>query len=194
MLKNKGGINVDIVNKAEIFANEAHFGQTRKGKQIPFVSHLIKVVSVLKQLTDDEDLIVTGWLHDVVEDTDCTIEDIRENFNERITKFVSYESENKTLTWQERKQEQIDRLKDISEEDKGVLLVAFSDKFSNLAEMVEDYNELGDKVWNKFNNKDKNAHKWYYSTFLDEIVKRHPSLKDTEFYLIFKQNLEILFD
>ena len=58
----------EIEKKAKQFAYEAHKGMKRKGKDTPFIYHLKLVNLYLESLTDDEEILAAGWLHDVIED------------------------------------------------------------------------------------------------------------------------------
>lgn len=150
------------------FALEAHKGQTRKGKITPYYFHLYLVNSVLHSLTDDENILATGWLHDTVEDTVVTIEDIQHNFNAEIYSYVSVESEDKSIKdWKTRKDLQIAKFQEIAQDKnlRKVLLVAFADKMANLMEIYQDYLIIGEDIWNRFNVKDKKQQQWYYTEF-----------------------------
>ena len=76
------------VIKAYEYAQEKHAGQIRKFTDLPYFSHPKAVARILEQLTGDEDLVITGLLHDVCEDTSATIEDIKELFGEKIASLV----------------------------------------------------------------------------------------------------------
>ena len=78
-----------LIEKAKAFAYKYHEGQKRKGKDVPFTAHLEAAVKIVESLTDDEDIIVATWLHDVVEDTQATIEDIEAEFGSEVKKLVA---------------------------------------------------------------------------------------------------------
>lgn len=177
-----------IKNKlAKEFAYNAHKGQTRKGKSIPFTNHLDDVVSILTELTDDDNLISAGWLHDTVEDTDISLDEIYDKFGNKIGKYVEIETEDKMRdireqeSWMARKTKQINQFKTLNDDEKDVYFVTFSDKLANLREMKKEYEISGDKLWGKFNNKDKNAHKWYYTTIY-EIIGENVTISTSPLY------------
>ena len=60
-----------------------------------------------------------------------------------------------------REKETIDHLKDLSRDEK---LICLGDKLANIREMSRDYARLGDALWERFNQKDKREHGWYYSS------------------------------
>lgn len=86
---------MNTFEQAARFALHAHEGQIRKTKPIPFILHPMEVAQIASTMTDDLDVLAAAVLHDVVEDTDCTADDILENFGERIAYLVAMETENK---------------------------------------------------------------------------------------------------
>ena len=78
---------IDVI----VFATEAHEGQVRKYTGVPYITHPISVgfiIASVRWFTNDQDVIAAGILHDVLEDTDRTVEDIFELCNQRVTDFV----------------------------------------------------------------------------------------------------------
>lgn len=188
-----------IVEKAKAYAYKKHEGQFRKGKTVPFITHLEKATKIAEQLTADKEIIAATWLHDVVEDTDASHEDILLLFGKRISHFVKLESENKREnldekdTWRIRKEEQLENLKNISKEDEDVYIIALSDKLANISEMHEDLQETtSDEFWNRFNNNNLNDHHWYYSSFYD-IVKNHKIVSKSKELKLFRTLIEEVF-
>ena len=173
-----------ILDEAIILATRAHSGSFRKGTKIPYIVHPMEAAAIAASMTDDEEIIAAAVLHDVVEDTEYTSKDIREKFGERIEKLVAADSEDKretqpsTDTWKVRKMEKIDFIKNqASREDKIVIL---SDKLSNIRAIYRDYLVLGDQVWERFNQKDKNEHGWYYRSFVELLseLKEFPAWQE----------------
>lgn len=75
--------------EAVAFANARHGGALRKGTRIPYLTHVVAVAETLAHRYPDRDeLIVAGLLHDVVEDTDATFEEVRARFGERVAGLV----------------------------------------------------------------------------------------------------------
>lgn len=147
--------------QAKDYAYKAHKHMTRKGKTTPYTNHLDSVVEIVENLTTDKNIIEAAWLHDVLEDTITTIEDLKKYFNEKICKYVLLETENKNLDWEERKLNQISELK---EENSNVIFIAFGDKLANLKEIKDDYNLIGESIWKRF-NRGKEKQYWYYNEF-----------------------------
>ena len=168
----------EILNKAIVYAVKAHNGQVRKGTQVPYILHPLEAASIVGTLTTDEKVIAAAVLHDVVEDTAATTECIQEAFGERIAALVAAESENKRedlpagSTWKIRKQETIDHLRDASIE---VKMLTLGDKLSNIRSLYRDQLVYGERLWQRFNQKDKQEHYWYYKRIAECLTELCPS-------------------
>ena len=162
-----------MLEKAIIFATKAHAGVNRKGKTRPYILHPIEAMTIVSTVTEDEEVLAAAVLHDTVEDTNLTKADIEAEFGERVAKLVAAESEDKRedqpaeSTWKMRKKETIDHLKDLSRDEK---LICLGDKLANIREMSRDYARLGDALWERFNQKDKREHSWYYSSVFEVLA------------------------
>jgi len=156
-----------MINKAIIFATKAHAGQFRKGGKTPYILHPLEAGIIVSQMKNDEDLICAAILHDVVEDTDITAQMVKEEFNQKISDLVVSQSEDKSRSWKERKKHTLEFL--IKEKSKDIGIVALGDKLSNIKSIDRDLQIKGDKLWERFNVKDKNEHKWYYCGLVDSL-------------------------
>jgi (p)ppGpp synthase/HD superfamily hydrolase len=111
---------------------------------LPYISHLMAVVLILSDYTDEEDTIVAGLLHDTLEDTDYTLEELREDFGGPVAELVLTLTEPKTapngakLSWIERKKTYAKQLKVGSEQ---ALMIAAADKAHNFRTLVEEYHD-----------------------------------------------------
>ena len=163
-----------ILDRAINFATGAHAGQFRKSTDIPYILHPLEAATIVGTMTTDEEIIAGAVLHDVVEDTDTNIAEIKDLFGERVANLVASESENKrenlaaTSTWKIRKQETLEHLKSASLD---VKMITLGDKLSNIRAINRDYNEIGDELWQRFNQKDKSEHHWYYQGIADCIAE-----------------------
>lgn len=134
-------------------AAEWHHGQFRKGSKTPYIIHPFGVAMILDRFGFDEELIIAGLLHDVVEDTDATIDDIRREFGSRVAEIVGHCSETKLDTsgvkrpWIDRKRDHIEALAAAPIESRAVVL---ADKLQNLMSIACDL-EAGRPVWSLFN-------------------------------------------
>ncbi len=175
-----------MIHKAIEFATKAHKNQVRKGTDTPYIVHPFEVAIILTENGCDEKVIIAGLLHDTIEDTDVTIEDIEHDFGSEIAELVSLCSEDKTQAWGVRKQHTIDFLKD--EADFDMLILSCADKLSNLRSMKEDYNTAGEKLWERF-NRPKEKQNWYYKSLIDCFEP----LSDYDMYLGFLNTYRELF-
>lgn len=165
---------MDIEEKAMMFAIKAHYGQVRKSeKDKPMIIHPINVGHILKEYDFESNVVASGYLHDVVEDTKYEEKDILEEFGSDITSFVIGASEiDKTFSWEERKQHTIDTIKNLSLRHKAVVC---ADKISNL----EDFMILSLKN-NKYDfssfKRGYDSQKWYYTEIYKSLVykEEHP--------------------
>jgi len=146
-----------MIEKAKIFATKAHLGQTRKNSDVPYITHPIRVAERLEMAGCSKELIAAAYLHDAVEDTDVTLKDIQEAFGPRVAEIVAAHTEDKSKSWQERKQHTIDTLKN-AEKDVKYLIIA--DKLDNILGLEKDLKEKGDAIWEKF-NAGPEKQKWY---------------------------------
>lgn len=171
-----------MVEKAIIFAAKAHKGTFRKSTNIPYIVHPMEAGAIAASVTDDEKLIAAAILHDTLEDTDTTPEDIRREFGDEVLRLIESDSEDKREelppeeTWKMRKEETIDYLRNRA--DKKEKIIALSDKLSNIRAIYRDYQTIGDALWDRFNQKDKNEHAWYYKSFIETLSE----LKGTAAY------------
>lgn len=81
--------NNNIIHRAQLYAINAHAGQFRDGGTTPYIEHPTLVASILALVTDDKDVIAAGWLHDTIEDTDVTYDDLVETFGSRVADLVN---------------------------------------------------------------------------------------------------------
>ena len=96
---NKGGYIMTIKEKAVEFATAAHAGQMRKLSNQPYILHPLQVAETLEKAGFCEELVVAGLLHDTVEDTDTTLEQIEREFGTKVSSLVAAHTEDKTKTW-----------------------------------------------------------------------------------------------
>lgn len=158
--------SISLMDRAIVFATRAHSGTYRKGTSIPYIVHPIEAAAIVSTITDEPDMIAAAVLHDVVEDTDATVDEIRFFFNDRIADLVEAESEDKRKdlppqeTWMVRKMETLEFLRNKADRDAKIL--ALADKLSNMRAIHRDQNTIGDQLWERFNEKDKKKHGWMY--------------------------------
>ena len=162
-----------MVERAMIFASKAHEGILRKSTDIPYIVHPMEAGAIAASITSDEEVIAAAILHDTLEDTSVTEEDIEREFGKEVLRLIKSDSEDKREdlppeeTWKIRKQETIDYLK--NKADRKEKIIAISDKLSNIRAIYRDQEKIGDEFWNRFNQKDKKEHAWYYGSFVETL-------------------------
>ncbi|WP_462406714.1 HD domain-containing protein [Gracilibacillus sp. Marseille-QA3620] len=150
---------MNLTEKAKIFATKAHDGQTRKLTGKPMIGHPIRVAETLRKAGFSEEVIAAGYLHDTVEDTPVTMEEIKREFGERVAEVVAGNTENKAHSWHDRKQHTIEAIKTAPLEVKALVV---ADKLDNLRSLAEDINDAGEGIWAKF-KKGRDEQKWYFT-------------------------------
>ena len=151
------------------YAARAHRDHFRKGTRIPYIVHLISVAKILIEYDCTEEVVVAGLLHDTVEDTSITLEDIRRSFGEKVARLVEAASEpDKSDTWENRKRHTIEYLKTAPMD---ALLLSCADKLDNIRSIKEDYERFGESVWKRF-RRAKDSQHWYYSALAEIFMSR----------------------
>ena len=153
-----------MVQKAIDFATKVHEGQYRKGTDRPYIVHPMEVGKIVSTMTQDEEIISAAILHDTIEDTGVTYEDLKQEFGTRVADLVAAESEDKSKTWIERKGHTLEHLKTASQAEK---ILTMADKLSNIRSMARDYLLVGEELWQRFNMKDREKQAWYYTSMID---------------------------
>ena len=173
----------DIVSEAIILATDAHLGQLRKGTRVPYVWHPLSVGKLLQDAGAPTELVVAGVLHDTLEDTSVTVEEIEVRFGRRVMEVVRGCSESdKSLPWEDRKRQTIESLRTASAE---IKIVAAADKLDNLRTIKGDLRNVGDRVWMRF-KRGREKQEGYYRSVLtslegdSEQIAMHPLVRALE--------------
>jgi len=177
-----------------------HDGQYRKGTNIPYITHPMAVMNlILMEQADDNtisnDVIIAGILHDVVEDTDVTLDEIEKGFGTEVKRLIENSSEPEELkkqedkrgTWKERKLHTIQHLYLL---DKYSKIISCCDKLHNAQSMNNDHKFVGDELWGRF-NAPKSAIFWYYEACLD-AYKTGISIEGSKVFTLYKREIETL--
>ena len=177
-------LNTELLDRAIIFAVRAHAGTERRGKGFPYIVHPMEAVEIVATMTPDQELLAAAALHDTVEDTDVTVDQIRAEFGDRIANLVAAESDafvegvSEEDSWHARKQAAIDRLAKAPHDAK---MVALGDKLSNMRAIARDYAVQGDALWNLFHAKDPKDHAWHYRGLADSLRELQDTFAFREF-------------
>jgi myo-inositol-1(or 4)-monophosphatase len=185
-------LDTALLDRAIVFALRAHAGTERRGKGFPYIVHPLEAVTIVATMTSDQELLAAAALHDTVEDTDVTIDQIRAEFGDRIASLVAADSDipvqdmNAEDSWYVRKQAAIDRIAASSHDAK---IVAMGDKLSNMRAIARDYAMQGDALWNLFRVKNRKDHEWHYRGLAEALRE----LQDTFAYKEFEQLINQVF-
>lgn len=154
-------------------AARAHRQQTRKASDLPYITHPAGMaVMLLRTGFDDDCLLAAALLHDTVEDTDYTAEQLAAQFPAEVAEYVATLTERKVddagrkRPWRDRKQEHLSELADASLEACALVLV---DKLHNLGTMLYD-REAGEEIWSRFNASPGDVI-WYHRSMVEAAAK-----------------------
>ncbi|WP_298616098.1 HD domain-containing protein [uncultured Thermosynechococcus sp.] len=164
------------------YAAILHREQTRKGSNVPYISHLVAVSMIALEYGADEDVAIAGLLHDAVEDQGGLpiLEAIRERYGDRVAEIVracsdsvanTLEGEAK-LPWVTRKLSYIKHIQQGTNADRDAQLVSASDKLHNLLCILRDYRNIGGDLWERF-RAGREGVLWYYRELIAAFESAH---------------------
>lgn len=154
----------DDVWRAMNFAAAAHEHQIRKMSGSHYIVHPYGVLEIVRTVTDDVEVQMAAILHDTVEDTDTTLEDIAREFTPRTASLVRGVTKDDSIEgWRDRNQDYLDFLGAKAED--GSVIIALADKIHNISDMIESFGLYGDAMWDKFSAKG-NDQVWWYTSVL----------------------------
>lgn len=154
------------------FAARAHRGQYRKGTRIPYVLHPLRVAGILIERRAPDPVVTAAILHDTVEDTPATLEEVEAEFGSEVATLVEAVSEaDRSAPWEHRKQTTIDAIDEIPS---AALLIVAADKLDNVRSMRRGEHRDGPDFWDRF-HRAKSKQAWYYRGVLDVMRAREPS-------------------
>ena len=183
-------LNTSLLDRAIVFAVRAHAGTERRSKGFPYIVLPMEAVVIVATMSSDQELLAAAILHDTVEDTDVTLEQICAEFGERVASFVDIESDephqghDSVEDWRARKQAAIDRIAAASREAK---IVALGDKLSNMRAIARDYAVLGDSLWTRFHSKSRKDHEWHYRGLAASLSELRDTFAYKEFECLVNQ-------
>ncbi|WP_024507671.1 HD domain-containing protein [Bradyrhizobium sp. ARR65] len=123
---------IRLISEAAELAARRHTGQQRKARaDEPYINHLAEVASLLSAASNGEDaeLVAAGWLHDTLEDTETTHDELAQRFGLRVAGLVEECTDDMSLSKSERRQKQVE---DASKKSPGAKLIKIADKISNV--------------------------------------------------------------
>jgi guanosine-3',5'-bis(diphosphate) 3'-pyrophosphohydrolase len=151
-------MNVSKILEAARFAARKHHGQFRKGAEPePYIVHPLEVANLLTRVgqVEDADIVIAALLHDTIEDTETSADEITERFGERVTSIVLEVTDDKSLPKERRKELQVEHAPHLSVQAKQLKIC---DKISNIKDIIEnppdwpyerkiEYVEWGERVF-----------------------------------------------
>ena len=183
---------IDSVDRAIGFAARAHEGQQRKIGDVPYIAHPVAVAMLLQRMGCDETIVAAGLLHDTVEDTRVTLDEIRQQFGDEVAEIVAgcTELPKRKYKWETRKLQMIATLQDAS---LAVKLVAAADKYHNLSHTLYNERTYGPKVWRRF-GRGKEQQAWYYRSVLESLLANTVQPENYPIFSMLAEVIDELFD
>lgn len=166
------------LERALRWAATCHHGQFRRGCDAPYVEHAMGVALILDRLGFPEDVVIAGLLHDVVEDTAATPEQVEARFGPSVAETVRHcseikaDGEGRKRPWIDRKRDHLEAMGRAPVEARAVIL---ADKLHNLLSIELDLLD-GRPVWQAF-HADRALVLWYYRTAIDRLGAGDPRLE-----------------
>lgn len=159
--------------QAIYFVTKAHETQVRKGTNVPYVVHSIQVMQLVAICDGTEDMQIAALLHDTLEDTKVSEDEILSLFGEDCLSIVKdltepRSQEDKSLSWKKRKLHTLDALKILRIPS---VCVSLCDKFDNLSSIQRDKWFLGNKIWERF-RANFEEQSWYYEKLVEVFAFR----------------------
>ena len=171
--------NLNTLLQAASFAAKKHRDQRRKGSNAePYINHPLEVANLLSNVgkVSDYDILIAAILHDTVEDTETTEQELTELFGEKVCGYVLEVTDDKSLPKDVRKQKQIEHAPHLTD---GAKVIKLGDKISNIRDVTNnpphdwsnerrlEYIEWGEKVVAGLRGANENLEKYY-----DELANR----------------------
>lgn len=167
----------DFVGRALAFALEKHAGQTRKGRDVPYASHPLRVAGLVLEHGGDATQVAVGLLHDVIEDCGVADAELERRFSAEVAQAVRALSDvlegdtpKQKAPWRERKTRFVSRIAEI---DARARLVAACDKLDNLSAIVADLETEGLETLERFSGSPRQI-RWYYEEVIRALGKDLP--------------------
>lgn len=167
-----------LIEKADALAERAHIGQTRKESGAPYIMHPRAVADILKRHGFSDTVVAAALVHDVVEDTPMTLEEVRHELGDDVAALVAPVTHDDSLSWEEKKQKYIDTVRAAPD---NVKAISVADKIHNAQSFIDGYTAQGQKMWGYFNRgRDKKL--WFEEAMLAMLKEswHHPMIDEYE--------------
>jgi (p)ppGpp synthase/HD superfamily hydrolase len=165
----------DRVDQAMLLAMKLHRNQTRKGRPIPYVSHVWGVASLVAEMEGTEDEVIAALLHDGPEDCGGrpVLDHIRQTFGSAVAEIVegcTDTFDSPKPPWRQRKEQYLHHLETASQ---SVIKVSLADKLHNVRSILDELKQRGPIAFEKFSGK-QDGTIWYYEEVSRRLAQRHP--------------------
>lgn len=180
-------LDTAFIDKAIHFAVDAHAGTERRNKGYPYIIHCFEAMSIAATMTNDKDILAAAVLHDTIEDTGVTLEDLRREFGDKVAYIVDVDTVSSDNGWIEEKKLAMDKIRNATRDAK---IAALGDKLSNMRGIARDFKVKGDELWDMFHAPGgKPDHIWHYQGLKEALNE----LEDTEAYKEFARLVDEVF-
>ncbi len=171
------------------FALKKHHNQVRKLSDVPYSIHPISLAMLLIESNESEEVIISSLLHDLIEDTNTSYDELEKEFGIKVVNIVRACTEiDKSKPWEERKEHTI---KIFHKHNKDIQMVILADKIHNLNAIKCSLQTKGSEIWNGF-NRGYDSQKWYYSSLKKEFEESN-LISDTKLLIVFNELFDIVF-
>lgn len=172
---------------------KAHQGQVRKLDGDPYAVHPIEVSLMVSRWGADEAVVIAALLHDVVEDTIWTLDEVAAHFGADVAALVAYCSEyDKSQAWSVRKQAMIEKVSQPGNMDAKLIILA--DKLCNLKSIARSLEEMDESsVWSSFNAPKEDQY-WYYREMTQALKDLESNPLCREDYVLLTRMIEKIFN
>lgn len=164
------------IKKAIQFAARKHQGHMRQETEpLPYITHLFSVALLVAEDGADDDVVTAALLHDTLEDTETTREEIVASFNERVAELVESVSEVKEkdgtpLDWKGRKMQYLSQVEGASDD---AVLISIADKIDNIESKLEAFEKEGEPLLKRW-KQPVEEYLWYHGEVLRIAHARLP--------------------
>jgi (p)ppGpp synthase/HD superfamily hydrolase len=153
---------------ALIYATQLHRDQTRKGSEVPYITHLLIVAAIVGENDGTENEVVAALLHDAPEDRGGKdrLEDIRARYGDEVAEIVdgcTDTYEDPKPEWRPRKEAYVAH---VAEAPPSVRLVSAADKLHNARSILADLRAVGNELWDRFTG-GREGTLWYYRALVE---------------------------
>lgn len=180
---------MSLIDHSKRFAESAHEGQVRRLSGAPYFTHVENTALILFKAGFRDEVVSAGYLHDTVEDTETSIHQILSLFGDEVASLVKFNTEDKSLSWEERKQKTILSAVDATIEEKAIIA---ADKLDNIKSLHKEYLKHGDDIWRMF-NRGKEQQEWYNRTLSVNLFKNLKSEEVPSYFFVYKRMVQELF-